>query len=179
MCMCVCMNMKCQCRWVWLNGRDLRMGKVLSDSQCGQSVGEREGRGSQLFNSLMAWRKKLFWSLLVCDPMLRYRLPEGNRENSPWLGWLESSGCWSFSGLSQTPPGMNVLDGWELALRLPVEKLPYQAVIQPTFEFISQPYQLLFCYVSHVDIDQGKIQKTLYLLLLLVCHGCQQTAGHH
>uniref|UniRef100_A0A4W5JHD2 Aldehyde dehydrogenase 1 family member A3 n=1 Tax=Hucho hucho TaxID=62062 RepID=A0A4W5JHD2_9TELE len=30
------------------------------------------------------------WSLLVREPMLGYRLPDGSRVNSLWLGWLES-----------------------------------------------------------------------------------------
>lgn len=52
------------------------------------------------FNSLMACKKKLFCSLLVQDPMLRYRLPEGNSERNPWFSWLESlieSVCFAYT----------------------------------------------------------------------------------
>ncbi len=44
----------------------------------------------RVFSSPIVWGKKLSLSRLVRVQILRNHLPEGIRENSPWLGWLES-----------------------------------------------------------------------------------------
>jgi len=41
----------------------------------------------QVFNSLMACGMKLSLRLVVLVLMLQYRLPDGSRQNSLWLGW--------------------------------------------------------------------------------------------